>query len=485
MSYPFYKSLGDFYAQHEKPLAAAMHRIERRGLKVDSSALATLKQEIQTSLESHCTKISTIAGRPVAISKADAEKLGTGTVNLASTPQLISLFKSIGLKLYRNRLTGNESTGEEFLHRMFAETNSDVVASVLEIRELLKIRGTYVNARLKDNCLFSIYIVGGTVTGRRSSRGNPLGYGTNHQNIPHHSELGRKFNRCLIARSGKIFVKCDQVAAEDWIINGIITDLTGDTHGIDELRGGIDRHQRLASFIFKVPLDQCSRDSKTPYRYIGKRTRYAGCYGMGGEKFSAVLAKEGYAVPKDNCEYILSQFHQFDPGIQSVFQAYVEREITNNRLLRNLFGRERQFFGLHPFRDNSKIFREAYSYIPQGTIGDNTGEAMLYFDKNAPDYPVVLETHDAIALEVDDEDSVIYNALQHLEKAFDRTLTFPNGLELKIPIESEVGYNLEDTVRCESSNQAGLITTLNTYRQRLKVPMITTSGVAQPLLQQA
>ncbi len=145
----------------------------------------------------------------------------------------------------------------------------------------------------------------------------------------------------------------------------------------------------------------------------------------------------------------------------------------------NLFGRERDFFGFCPWRDNSEVFREAYSYIPQGTVGDNTGEALLVCEKYG-DF-VVLESHDALTLEINDDIDSIFFGVQVLKKAFKRTLRFKHGYELEIPIEFELGFNLKDTVACGDLSKTGLMNTLTTLQQLRKAQELTISGV-QPVL---
>ena len=464
-----------FYLEHEKPLASNFFEIEKRGVAISSSGIRDLRQYIEKELTEHCDEIERSIGKKVIAGNKKGQATPKDTVNLSSPQQVINILESRGLKIPRNRESGNKSVGEEQLNDLFAATNDKLLKEILDVRELNKIKTTNVDAKLIDNVYYSVYIVGGTVGGRRASKQNPLGFGGNGQNIPKHSKLGKRFRKCLIARDGKIFVQCDQVAAEDWIINGIIADQTGDDHAIKELQAGTDRHQKLASFIFGIPLDQCSREAPTIYRYVGKRTRYAGSYGMGGDKFAAVLAKEGFSLPKEHCSFILGKFHDYDPGIKGVFQKYVERELTDTRMLRDLFGRERQFFGLHPFRDNSKVFRDAYSYIPQSTIGDNNGAAINVVEREAP--WAVMEVHDAIVLEVDDEPSVVFNAVNVLQRAYDRVMRFPRGYELQIPIEIEVGYNLQDMSRCEDLTQVGLTNMYNTLARPVKAQVHSTSGV--------
>ena len=467
-----------FYAKHEKKLASHMFNIERRGVAVDPSRLQSLRKFIESELDSTCGRISTLIGKPANVPRKPTDKLAADVFNINSPQQVITILKSRGLKIPKNRMSGKETTGEEHLNELFAETGDKLLKEILDVRELVKIKGTYVDCITPDNTLYCVYIVGGTVGGRRSSRANPLGFGTNHQNQPKHSKLGRKFRQCIVARSGKILIQCDQMAAEDWIINGIIADESGDKRGLDELRSGIDRHQRLASFIFGQPLDQCSRTAPTIFRYVGKRTRYAGSYGMGGNKFAAVLAKEGYSLPKEHCNFLLQKFHEYDPGIKGVFQPYIERQLGQTRTLRDLFGRERQFFGLNPYRDNSKIFREAYSYIPQSTIGDNNGAAVNFIEDRFPGY-IVMEVHDAIVIEVNDTLEDFIFGVRLLQRSYDRILTFPHGLKIQIPIEIEVGYDLKDMFTCDSLAVAGLKSTFNTLQQHRSHQSSSISGAQQ------
>jgi uracil-DNA glycosylase family 4 len=441
--------LRTFYETYQKKLNHHFHWIEKRGLLTDATALAGLNNFILTELGKACGEISKFTNRPVSADKPGCIKLAKSLgctekeiVNLNSPTQVITLLKAAGCKIPKKRGSGKESSDSETLNKIVAETANPVAVQVLQTRELSKIKGTYVNAKLADGILYCSYVVTGTVTGRRSSRANVFGLGTNHQNLPKHSILGKKFRRCLVARPGYIFVSCDQASAEDWIVQGIIADQTGVLSGLQELRDGVDRHQNLAAFVFSKPKAECGKD--TMYRYLGKKTRHAANYDMGPFRMSQALATEGYTITQDHCESLLNSFHTFDPSIRGVFHAYIQHEMLTSRTLRTPLGRERYFFGLRPYSDNHKLFKEGYAYIPQSTVGDNTGLAINYVEEHYPEH-CVLETHDAITLEVKDEPAEIIKAAGVLQAAFHRTLVFPKGLEIEIPIETEIGYNLQDT----------------------------------------
>jgi len=484
---PLFNNLGDFYRQYEMPLARTMHAVEQRGVLMDAAGLAELSTYIKAELVKSCTNIAKTTGAAVGWDKLSSAALGPSAINLQAPKQVIEFLKALGLKVPKNRKSGKETSNEEALNTLFAESGNPALKEILRARELCKIKGTYVGAELLDNVLYCSYVVAGTVGGRRSSRVNFLGYGTNHQNQPKHSDLGRRFRRCIIARPGKIFVSCDQVQAEDWIVNGIIADVAGYSKGLEELQQGIDRHTRLASFIFAKPESECGKDANhndTPFRFMGKKTRHAFNYKMQGGRMSAELAKEGYSVDKASCEAMLQRVRQYDPAVEDVFQRYVESELTIKRMLRTPIGRERYFLNLRSYGDNNKTFRDAYSYIPQSTVGDNTGLAILYCESHSPGL-VVMDVHDALVLEVSDSVSSIRSAIHLLTESFDRTLEFPvNKLQIKIPVEHEIGYSLSSMVKCADSSEAGLKATLAGLKTPPSPPNNTIGGVLQPLSQQ-
>lgn len=451
-----FKNSREFYYDYEMPLVRAMHEVEKRGLLVDPTKLAQLDSEIGDMLRIAEDRASVLTGKKC--------KAGAGAdVNLNSPAQIIKLLETRGLKIPTKRGTNKPTTGADVLERMYAQTGDEVIRQVLNVRELTKIRGTYVRTELLDNVLYCTYVVPGTKGGRRSSRANFLGLGTNHQNFPKHSVLGERYRSCIVARPGKIFISCDQKSAEDWIINGLIADLTGVDRGIQALRGSVSRHTLLACFIFALPQVDCGKASL--HYYLAKKTRYAGSYGMRGARMSAALAAEGYHIPEALCTQFLIKFHKAEPEIEQVFQRYVETELLAHHMLHTPIGRTRVFLDLRPGSDNQEVFRDGYSYIPQSTVGDNTGLGILYCERHLPG-SVVADAHDAIVLEVDDNDTSIRAAAHSLESAFDREIVFDNGYTLKIPVEVEVGHNLnsKEMVSCDDFSSLGLTHLLATLR---------------------
>lgn len=474
MSKVLFKTLREFYYDYEMPLARVFHEIDRRGVLIDQTRLTRFVKGLDDDLVKKCQIIENEVKMKVIPKGTKGVKTPPNTLNISSPKQLLDvLTKNLGIKLKKDWKTKNESTGEEALNEAYAKTGNPVLKEILGVREVNKLLGTYANATLLDSVLYTSYAVTGTVTGRRSSRETPFtaenghAIGTNIQNLPKQSERGKEFRECLVARHGKIFLSCDQVQAEDWVVSAIITDVSGNTTGLDELRKGIDRHRRLASQIFKKTEAECGKG--TMLRFMGKKTRHAGNYGEGPGMMAVSLIKEvpdmveqmsreGKLVPY--CTLLLESFHAYEPHIRNTFQSFVKDCLRNTRCLSTPVGRSRYFFGLRPGENNDKIFKEAFSYIPQSTVGDNTGLSILYCENKIPGL-VILDTHDAVTLEIDDNENSILQGMELLRDSFNREFTFPNGTKIKIPIEYTLGYDLKNEVemdpkKCHGDLKAGL-----------------------------
>lgn len=477
-----------YYEWYEMPLARAFYEINQRGIHIDQGRLSVLRRDIISELDVRCQTISSQVGKTVIPQAPKGAKPNPLVLNLSSGPQIIEQLKAFGMKVptkKRQDNTWSESSDEESLQSLLAETGNPFLKELLRVRELNKLLGTYVNVELESNTLYGSFFVTGTVTGRRSCRENFLGLGSNLQNQPKHTDLASRYRECLVARPQRIFVKCDQVSAEDWLVQGIIADQSGDRKGFNELLSGVDRHRKLAAFIFGKPESQCGKDpltnADTPERFMGKKVRHAGNYDMEAFRFAGEMAKEGHVVKESFCQWLLERFHNADPGIKHVFHHYVQEQLRIHRTLTTPFGFTRQFFGLRDYGDNKKIMKEGYAQIPQGTVGTNTGFAILWLERYHPEC-VVLDDHDAVTLEVNDSVDDVLHAVEWLQEAFNRTIRLPRGLEFQIPIEVELGYNLNEmkAVKCALSNKAGLSLTYAGLKKPQAVPVPTTIGQPPP-----
>lgn len=493
---PLYNTLKSFYQNYEMPLARKLYEISQRGLQTSQQKLTELRQHITHTLKTECLEISKLTGKlcapnsylASAMNKAAGQSIA---VNLNSQQQLVALLTDLGLKLPKSRETGNATTAKEVLFELFGKTGNKVLEHLLTVGEYNHAFENFVSVELLNGVFYSDFVSTGTVTGRRSSRSNILDLGGNGQNIPKHTDLGLRQRECIVARPGKILLSCDQRAAEDWIVHGIIADQSGITTGLDELRNGVKRHQKLASFMFSKPFDQV--DKTTIQYYLAKKGRHGNNYKIGANRLSTACAHEKVRITPDECKWLLQMVNKAEPQIGEVFQRYVEETLIKTRELITPVGRRRYFLGLRNYSNNNDVFRDGYSYIPQSTVGDNTGLAILDIERNAPG-SVLLDVHDAVVCEVGADRAAICQLMSIIEMAFARTFTMPGGLQLQIPVEFELGFNLKDmfTVehnnvgsvldRCrEVSQKTGLAPTVSMLSQP-PAPQTSSSGGQQPPL---
>jgi DNA polymerase I-like protein with 3'-5' exonuclease and polymerase domains len=412
------------------------------------------------------------------------------SVNLNATQgdrALLKKLTDIGYKV--PKITGKNaegeyeqkySTGELALQKILSSgdpkypAGDPAIRAILKTRELGKILNVYLNSRLcsrlceseKIFLFLSSYNAAGTLTGRRTSRKHIFGYGNNAQNFPKHSDVAQIFRKCLIPRRGHVFLMVDQMQAEEWPVSA----LSGNTTALHELRTGVDRHSKLASAVFgeyipakKSPdWDKAKHDMK---RYLGKKIKHARNYGMKKKRMSESLAQEGFSVTEAVCEMLLARAAAVDPTVDSVFHKYVQDCLSNDHLLVTPFGRERMFLGARPNNDNNSLFNEAYSYIPQSTVGDNTGFALYQLESISEDKGeegvIVQEGHDSIVQDIPADTGTILRYLERTLKAFKRTITFHNGISLEIPIEATLALDFNNEIEIESFDEKGIEDAMN------------------------
>jgi DNA polymerase I-like protein with 3'-5' exonuclease and polymerase domains len=481
---------------YEHALQAAYYDIGNRGIYVNVPRIIEAKSKVKAEIARNLAIASNQWQTKVFVGAANAPDEGPkgtnagGAININATQGKFALLKGLTtlgyevVKITKKNSEGdyeqNYSTGELALQKMLSRNQfsypggDPAIRAILKIRELGKLYSSYLNARLlvqgSDSLFLSNYNVAGTLTGRRSSRRHTFGFGNNAQNFPKHSDVASMYRRCLVARPGNIFLMVDQISAEDWPVSA----LSENYQALKELQDDTDmygRHTRLASVIFGIPLT-----AKTPgewkdsmERYLGKKCRHASNYDMKAGRMSDSLAQEGFSFSERDCKVLLDKVAAHDPSVQKVFHQYVKDTISKTHMLVTPFGRERQFLGARPNDSNSSIFKEAYAYIPQSTVGDNTGFAVLkmesYYDLS--ERRIVQEGHDSIVQDVRDDTEAVYKYLLRVVDSFRRTIVFHNGITVEIPIEAEVGYDFQTTVKVKEVTRAGVKVAIEKLRDKL------------------
>lgn len=448
-------------------LAAIYHKIDMRGMLFDEDVMRSLNYYISNKIRALLDELSHSWSCDCYLGADKSKSKIPDSINLGSSQQLLAKLKSLSFDIPKVRKKNEdtyeveykESVEELVLRKVFAETGSLDIQRILEIRELEVLNSRYVNARRLNGVFFSCYNTAGTITGRRGCKKHTFGVGGNAQTFPKHYskssacyQLGADFLQGIIARPNKLFFIVDQMSAEDWPVNA----LAGNQNALTELINQVDRHTNLASYIFGIPVQLHSRSEwkDSIERYLGKKSRHAFNYGMRGATMADSLAKEGFSYSTKDCQTLLDKVDSYDPSVERVFHKYVRDEVFARQTLSTPFGRERHFHGLRNNDSNYKVLNEAYSYIPQSVVADNTGFAV--FDISQSSDSIINECHDSINQEIDDDLGAVLKCYRRTRRAFDRNIKFYNGIEIQIPIEGEMGYNLKDTVKIREFTEEGV-----------------------------
>jgi DNA polymerase I-like protein with 3'-5' exonuclease and polymerase domains len=122
-------------------------------------------------------------------------------------------------------------------------------------------------------------------------------------------------------------------------------------------------------------------------RQIGKTIRHASNYSAGP---GVLAAKLGCTMVQ--AKTLLQLYHDMCPQLR-LWHQRIRTQLEEKRTLYNLFGRK------HVFTDRwgDALFRSAYSYIPQSTVGDLLNRSLVdIYNKYGHEILIMLQLHDAI-----------------------------------------------------------------------------------------
>jgi DNA polymerase-1 len=381
------------YADVELPLARVLARLEAAGIAVDARALDELSAEVEASVARLQTQIYALADE---------------TFNIASPQQLGTvLFEKLALPSGGRTKTG-WATGIEVLQPLARD--HEIVAAVLEYREVTKLKNTYIDVIPKlagpDGRLRTIFNQTTTATGRLSST-NP-----NLQNVPVRTELGRRIRRAFVAGAPE-----RRLLAADYsqIELRIMAHLSGDAAMRDAFRRGDDIHDVTARGIFAV----ATAERVTPnQRRIAKSVNFGLLYGM--SDFGLAQRLE---IERGEARAMTEAYFARFPEVR----GWIERNLDFGRehgYVVTLLGRRRYMPDLRSrnYMLRAAAEREATNAPMQGSAADLMKLAMVRIDAALANAGVdahkLLQIHDELIFEVAESDvarvaSVVKTEMEH------------------------------------------------------------------------
>ena len=167
-------------------------------------------------------------------------------------------------------------------------------------------------------------------------------------------------------------------------------------------------------------------------------------YDLGYRQFSLY-----YEIPESAGKLIVERYHTAYPGVRKNFHSYVKACLTANRTLTNLMGRKTMFMGnLANQYERDKIFKEAYSCIPQGTVGDvinERGMNYVYYEDGFEELELLMQVHDSIKFQIPISIGWRRHAemLIRIKRSLETPLVTHYGREFSIPADLSIGLNMD------------------------------------------
>jgi DNA polymerase-1 len=331
----------------------------------------------------------------------------------------------------RKTAGGSFSTAADVLESL--QDQHEIIALILQHRELSKLKGTYVDAlpalvNPNTGRVHTDFNQAGAVTGRVSSS-NP-----NLQNIPIKTEVGRRVRKAFIPRRGWRLISADYSQVELRILAHLADDPT--------LKAAFERnediHATTAAAIYDVPLQNVN----AMQRNFAKRINFGIAYGMG----AFALAQNTGMTQLEAQEFIRKYFERF-PRVRAWLNE-TKRKAAEVGYVETLLGRRRYFPELQGgnTRVNDQIRRraerEAINHPVQGAAADIMKIAMINTHRaiRAGGYQakMTLQVHDELVFEcpANEIEPVCALVKQEMENAF--------SLSVKLRADVAVGKNWDE-----------------------------------------
>jgi DNA polymerase-1 len=363
--------------QLELPLALLLAEIEEHGITLDLPYLRALSDEVSAQ---------------IAAMEHDIYAMAGGEVNLGSPKQLgVLLFDKLGLRAdkMRKTKTGGFSTGFDVLDSMVED--HPIIPRIIEHRELIKLKGTYLDAlpplvNPRTGRIHTSFNQAVAATGRLSSQDPNL------QNIPIRGELGRRIRRAFVAAAGKTLVSIDYSQIE----LRVMAHLSHDPVLIQAFQEDVDVHTQTAAEVFGIPREQVGQE----HRRVAKAVNYGLMYGQSDFGLAQALGISRVEAR----HYMDRYFERFARVAEFMDQAV--KDARRNGGAVTVMGRKRPIPDLHTkhFQRRRAAERIAQNTPVQGSAADIIKVAMLRAAERMKqgrwDALMLLTVHDELVFEV-------------------------------------------------------------------------------------
>lgn len=400
--------LEKLFREVEMPLIPVLAGMETEGVAIDPGALESFSVQLEKEIREVEQKVYDAAGMKF---------------NVSSPKQLGEVFFDV-LKIdpkAKKTKTGQYATGEDVLSKL--ADRHPAVQMVLEYRELVKLKNTYVDTlpsmvNPRTGRIHTSYQQAVAATGRLSSN-NP-----NLQNIPIRTERGKEVRKAFVARNRQFtLLSADYSQVE----LRIIAALSKDTSMLEAFRKGIDIHTTTASKVFHVSLDGVTSEM----RRKAKMVNFGIIYGI-----SAFGLSQRLNIPRKEAASIIENYFAEFPDIKKYMDGSIEFA-RQHGYVETILGRRRYLRDINSANAVVRGFaeRNAINAPIQGSAADLIKVAMIniHNEMNARNMKsrMILQVHDELVFDAHVDE---VETLKPIVK--DR---MANAIKLDVPVEVEMG----------------------------------------------
>ena len=393
----------NFFADIEMPLIDVLMKMENEGVYVDEDLLNEMSLNIGERLDLLVKEIYNIAEEEF---------------NINSTQQLAKiLFDDLKLTQIKKR-----STAENVLKELVNE--HELPELILSYRKLNKLKNTYIDA-LPESINKNTKRIHSTFNQTIAATGRLSSTGPNFQNIPIRTVDGREIRKSFIAQQknwGIFSADYSQIELR------IMAHLSEDRELCKAFKDNLDIHDRTASLIYNVPLD----DVQPEMRRTAKVINFGIMYGAGPFRISQELG-----ISRKAAQEIIKQYFIQYSGIQNYIDDTLSKARSDN-YVETILGRRRYVWDVNSENALKKQAAErvAINMPIQGSAAELIKIAMIDIQKNIENdklnSKMILQIHDELLFEypLDEEEHLISMVKKSME----------NAMSLKVPIIVDYGF---------------------------------------------
>jgi len=399
------KGLYKLFQEVEIPLIKVLARMEMNGVAIDAGILNVMSKRMEGALAKLTEDIYRLAGVEF---------------NINSPKQLSEvLFNKLKLPVVKKTKTGL-STDVSVLAKL--SSMHQLPATLLEYRELAKLKSTYVDAlpllvNRRTARVHTSFNQTVTATGRLSSSKPNL------QNIPIRTETGREIRKAFVpGRATSIMVSADYSQVE----LRLLAHLSEDENLVKAFREGLDIHTYTASLVFAVE----EKDVTSKMRSTAKMVNFGINYGMSSYGLSKSL---GIEIAQAE-EFISSYFARY-PKVKEYIASQIKKA-KDSGYVTTILNRRRYIPEIDSPNKSIREFAErtAVNTPVQGSAADLIKVAMIDIDSELAEKKLsammILQVHDELVFEVpsDELEKVKKLVKEKMEKV----------IPLKVPVKVDI-----------------------------------------------